>query len=261
MSVQDLLDWQAPKVTTLIGNSDSAILVPQGTMVIYGRWGSFKSMLSLDLSMKAPWGKTWLGYPTAGFGVYYLQIEVSTTMMQRRVIKYMSGNSIMAPGNMRISTQPYYKMEFDKQNLLGMELQKYKPSLLIIDPVTKAMAGDLTNNVDAQRLVDICDRIAERYQVAVCLVGHIRKPSTDELGKETTEHLEHELIGSSIFADWADTMLSMRLTKETPDYSIVALNWEKHRHSDLLLPPQELVVTRETLAMTSRTLRVGLNDA
>ncbi len=257
MSAQDLIDWVPPKVTTLIGGSSSAILVPRGTMVIYGRWGSFKSMLALDLSLKAPWGKHWLGYQTAGFGVYYLQIEVTTTMMRGRLMKYMEGNSILPPARLRISTQPWFKIEYDKQNSLGLELYQYKPDLLIIDPITKAMAGDLTSNVDGQRVVDLCDQLAERYNCAVCIVGHIRKPSTDETGTETTEHMEHELIGTSIFADWADTMISMRLTEETPDYSNVRVTFEKHRHSELLLPPQELVVARSNLLMTSRPLGVG----
>ncbi len=257
MSVEELIAWQPPKITSLIGGRQSAILVPRGTMFIYGRWGSFKSMLALDLSMKAPWGKPWLGYTTAGFGVYYLQIEVTTSMMQGRVVQYMQGNKILPPARLRISTQHWYKLEHDKQNLLGLELMGYKPDLLIIDPITKAMAGDLTNNVDAQRVCDLADRLAERYNVAVCMIGHIRKPDTDETGKETTTSMEHELIGSSIFADWADTMISMRLTEETVDYSSVRITFEKHRHSQMLLPPQELVVSRIDLSMTSRPLGVG----
>lgn len=259
--MDELVSWIPPKITTLIGGPHSAILVPKGKMIIYGRWGSYKSMLSLDLGMKAPWGKNWLGYPTAGFGVYYLQIEVTNFMMQDRVITYMRGNNILPPARFRISTQPWYKIEYDKQNLLGLELQQHKPDLLIIDPVTKAMAGDLTNNVDAQRVCDILDTISERYNVAICLIGHIRKPSADETGVETTIEMEHELIGSSIFTNWADTTISLRLTNETDDYSAVRIDIEKHRHSHTLLKPQELIISRSDLAMTSRPLSVGLNDA
>ena len=261
MSVEELLAWKPPKVTALIGGTESAILVPKGHMIIYGRWGSYKSMLALDLSMKAPWGKSWLGYKTAGFGVYYLQIEITTSMMQRRVIKYMNGNNVMPPSRLRIATEPWYKREFDKQNLLGLELQQHKPDLLIIDPITRAMAGDLTSNVDAQRVCDILDAISERYSVAICLIGHIRKPSTDEVGRETTEYLGHEWFGSSIPQDWADTMISMRITDETEDSTTIRIKFEKHRHSEMLLPSQELIVSRSTLAMTNRSLGVGINDA
>ena len=257
MSVEELVDWKAPKILSLIGGTESAILVPKGKMIIYGRWGSYKSMLSLDLSMKAPWGKSWLGYNTVGFSVYYLQIEITTSMMQRRVIKYMEGNKILPPSRLRISNQPWYKLEYDKHNSLGLELQQHHPDLLIIDPITKAMAGDLTNNVDGQRVCDIADNLAERYNCAICIVGHIRKPSVDETGVETTESMEHELIGTSIFGDWADTMISMRLTQETDDYSAIRITFQKHRHSELLLPPQELIVQRSTLQITSRPLGVG----
>lgn len=259
--MEELLAWTPPKVLTLIGGEESAVLVPKGKMIIYGRWGSYKSMLSLDLGMKAPWGKSWLGYPTVGFGVYYLQIEVTNSMMQRRVIKYMAGNNILPPPSLRISTQPWYKMEYDKHNALGLELQLHKPALLIIDPITAAMAGDLTNNVDAQRVCDIADQLRERYNIAVCIVAHVRKPSTDEAGKETTEIMKHEIFGSSIPQDWADTMISMKLTEENDSFSVVRITFEKHRHSDTLLKPQELVISRSTLAMVSRPLGVGINDA
>lgn len=261
MTVEELLQWKPPKIITIIGGPHSALLIPKGKMIIYGRWGSYKSMLSLDLCMKAPWGKNWLGYPTVGFGVYYLQLEVTDFMMQDRVITYMRGNKILPPARFRISTQPWYKIEFDKQNTLGLELQMHRPDLLIIDPITKAMAGDLTNNVDAQRVCDVLDTISERYNVAICLIGHIRKPSTDETGKETTIEMEHELIGSSIFADWADTLISMRLTEENDEYSLIRIDIEKHKHSHTLLRPQELIINRADLAMTSRPLGVGINDA
>ena len=261
MSIEELLSWVPPKVTTLIGGPQSTILTPKGKMIIFGRWGSYKSMLSLDLGMKAPWGKHWLGYPTSGFGVYYLQIEVTTFMMQKRVIKYMAGNSILPPSRLRISTQPYYKIEFDKQNLLGLELQMHRPDLLIIDPITAAMAGDLTSNVDAQRVCDLADQLRERYNIAICIIGHTRKPSIDETGKETTEFTEHELFGSSIPQDWADTVINLRLTEENDDYSVVRITFHKHRHSETLLRPQELIISRDTLAMTSKPLGVGINDA
>lgn len=255
--MEELLAWKPPKITALIGGTESAILVPKGKMIIYGRWGSYKSMLALDLSMKAPWGKNWLGYSTAGFSVYYLQIEITTSMMQRRVIKYMEGNKILAPSRLRIATELWYKIEFDKQNLLGLELQQHKPDLLIIDPFTRAMAGDLTSNVDAQRVVDILDTISDRYNTAICIIGHIRKPSTDETGKETTEYLGHEWFGSSIPQDWADTMISMMITNETADSTAIRITFEKHRHSETLLPPQELIVSRSTLSMINRPLGVG----
>jgi hypothetical protein len=73
--------------------------------------------------------------------------------------------------------------------------------------------------------------------------------------------MEHELIGSSILGDWADTMISMRITEETDDFTLVKVDFEKHRHSETLLKPQELVISRSTLAMTSRPLGVGKNDA
>lgn len=227
-------------------------------MILYGRWGSFKSMLGgIDLGFKAAFGKDWLGLPTAGFSTYYLQIEVTEYMMQQRVIKYMEGNNLLPTQRFRINTAPWYKIGGDNKNELGIELQYWKPDVLVIDPIYKVLRGDISSAVDVQRFLDEIDLIKEKYKVAVILIGHIRKPPNDETGNPVTNaSMQHDLMGSSFYGDWADTMISMNITDEEADYSSISINFEKHRHSQILIPPRELIVNRNSLQLTTHLANV-----
>lgn len=252
-SVEELIAWKAPQISTLIGGQDSALLIPQGKMVVYGRWGSFKSMLMMDLGFKAGLGRRWLGFPTTPFSVMYLQIEVTQSMMQKRVIKYMTGNSITTPpSQFRIITSPFYKFDHDIKGLLKLELAIHKPDLLIVDPIYKVITGDISSQLDTQRILDRCDELAAVYDMAVCLVGHIRKPRQDEEGNTINGSLDHELIGSSIYSDWADTLVSMQLVEEQSAHSLVDVTFEKTRHSEILIPSQTLTINRDALTFTSK---------
>jgi RecA-family ATPase len=115
-----------------------------------------------------------------------------------------------------------------------------------MDPVTKIISGSLNDVEDMSRLTDKADELAAKFRCAIVMIGHIRKPQNEE-DHEGLWNLENELIGSSALADWADTMISLQLTDGDRE---VHVQFEKVRHSHILVPPRHVIWDRTNLKPT-----------
>tara|TARA_R110002020_G_scaffold112722_1_gene259231 strand:- start:849 stop:1631 length:783 start_codon:yes stop_codon:yes gene_type:complete len=248
MNLDELMKWDPPPFTTIIGDKQQGILVPLGKMLVYGRWGTWKSMLVQDMCIKMAVGADWLGFNTIPSSSFYLQVEVPQAQMRDRVEKYLQGNNILVPPtNVRIWSTPFYKINRDSSGYLNSHLASKSARVVVYDPATKLISGSLNDIEDMTRLVDKVDETADRHKVASVIVGHIRKPSHDDAQEEGLSNLEHELIGSSALADWADTMISLQLVNGDNE---VHLQFEKVRHSHILVPPRHIVWNRGNLKGT-----------
>lgn len=254
-TLQELVSWEPPYLPTIVGSQEQAIITHQSRTIIYGRWGSWKSMLSMDLMFKIAMGHNWLGFPTTKSRSAMLQIELPKKMMQERVLQYIRGNNIMAlPEGMWISSAPYYKMDSGPQYELDTQLTMYKPNVLIVDPIYKVLTQNISDNTGVQRFLDYCDELIEKFNLSIVAIGHIRKPG--EVGEDNSYSLEHELLGASYFADWADNLISVQLMpspiEETEDvHPIVTVRFEKTRNSHTLIDPRVLEIDRPTLKFST----------
>ena len=247
-TLQELVEWEPPYLPTIVGSQEQALITHQSRTIIYGRWGSWKSMLAMDLMFKIAMGHNWLGFPTAKSRSAMLQIELPKKMMQERVLQYIRGNGVLAiPDSMWIASAPYYKMDSGPQYELDTQLTMYKPNLLIVDPMYKVLSQDVTNNTGVQRFLDYCDELIDKFNLSVVTIGHIRKPGDVEDGNYS---LEHELLGASYFADWADNLISVQLISEEPIVT-AKLTFEKHRHSHTLIDPRVVEIDRPTLKFST----------
>ena len=254
LSIPELMAWKAPDLKPIVGDKKENLLVPNGTMLIYGRWGTWKSMMMMDLGFKLAYGARWLNFETTRCNVLYLQIEVPQAIQQDRVRDYLTGNRIdHLPSNYWIASEPFYKVDRDATHSLSTALTGLRPKVLIIDPIFKVVSGDLNAPIDMTRVLDRCDEIRAQHNCAVVLVGHIRKPGIIEqdgnkptLETNTISSMEHELIGSSLFGDWADTLISAQRVSDSRVY----MTLEKTRHSRIVLDPFFVSVDRENLRFT-----------
>jgi RecA-family ATPase len=246
-SITEILSWTPPEVRTIIGNNEEAILVPQGKAIIFGEFGSWKSMLSLDLGIRVSYGMPWLGFRTAHQRVAYLQTEISKLGMHQRLSKYIPGNKIPLPvPNFWSINEHYYKLDRDITSELGKMLIQHRIQLLIIDPIYMTTSGDVAKGWDTQQLLTIVDDIINKYRVAVILIGHVKKPSKDGQGKEVAASNQgYELMGSSFFANWADTLIHVEPVRQL-DGSVI-LNFVKVRHSSRAIPSVGVKIDRATL--------------
>lgn len=246
--IQDILDWVPPKFYTLVGSPSQNLITQGSRTVCYGQWGTWKSMLMMDLGFKLAKGEPWLGFPVKRSRVALLNIEIPKYMMRLRLETYINGNGNIVPDNFFIANEPFYKMDTGPQYELGTQFTLLKPDVFIIDPLYRIVSRDMNSNYEISRLLDFIDeKLIGYYNAAIILIGHIRKPPTFDPSIQDNESMDlaHELIGASFIADWADTTISIRKpSAQADDLNMV---FEKTRHALEEIHPKHVNVTRSTL--------------
>lgn len=218
-------------------------------VILYGKYKSLKSMLAMNLALMISRGERWLSYdsPIGGTDVMYLQLEIPNPMLQSRLLKMVAGRTkLTRHAKMWIWTEPSLKLDMEIGfTKLDDMLTKYKPKVLIIDPVYKVVSGDLLSTQHIQKFVDWVDILVDRHQLSVILVHHTRKGAYEEWGSD-------DMLGSVIFSAWADTIMKVERRHNTE----IVVRFDVVRHATEELPPRIYDVDLNTLSFidTGRTL-------
>lgn len=221
IELDDFLKWTPPALTPIVASG----LMYEGTkVIIYGKYKSLKSMLATRFCLSVAQGKSWLGFDTVKSSVMYLQLEVPNPMLQKRVNK-MALTLDINHLPFYIWTEPSIKIDTNEgYNKIGEMIEKYKPRVLVIDPIYKIMTGDMLNTQHVQRLVDWIDDLIAKYGVSIVLVHHTRKGKQDEVIWGDTD----DMLGSVIFSAWADTVIKIERRKNKE----VVVKFEVVRHAE-----------------------------
>jgi RecA-family ATPase len=211
------------------------ILYEGSKAIIYGKYKSLKSMLAIRLCLSVIHGDKWLGFDTTPTNVLYLQLEIVEPMLQERLktmlVKTTVGNGVGIPngnGNkpppkkLWLWTEKTIKIDtqegFDR---VSAEIGRFKPGLVVIDPIYKIVSGDLLSTNHIQKLTDWLDTLMDAHGISIVLVHHSRKGS----GEETWG--SDNMLGSSIFNNWADSIIEI----QRQSFSDVLVKFENIRHS------------------------------
>jgi len=248
LTPSELIQWTPPIQPYII---DHDILIAQGTMMVYGKEETWKSMLvGLDMSFKIATGQPWFGYKTVASPVYIFQTEIPQGPLRKRMIKYMTGNKVTT-NQLWYSSELYMKV--DKgwgYSELEKEIARTMPKVLVIDPVFSSMSGKLTDDYDVGLFLDRMDLLRSKYKLAVILIHHTRIAEHSE--GETFHYGTDEAFGSSRFPRWLDTIIFVDKVEDNESTGLVTLNltFEKTRHSEEKLRPLHITVRRNDLIFT-----------
>src|SRR5205085_780506 len=83
---------------------------------------------------------------------------------------------------------------------------------LILDPFYRLYSGDISDNFQITGLLDRLDDLADKFKVALVMIGHTRK--LNQLDPEQTRDWGQELIGGSYIMDCVDTALAVEALGE-----------------------------------------------
>lgn len=244
MTLQELVAWTPPFQKYVIS---SGILVPGTKMIIFGRFQTWKSMLSIHTAFTIANGLPWFGYKTTKTPTYYLQVEVPQTQLRERVLKYTIGNKVVAD-NVWLATEPYIKLDkgFGLAAIDG-ELSRTQAKLLIVDPIYKVVSGHMTDEWDMRQFMDRMDLLMDKYKFSLILIHHDRKHLIQD-GVMISCGAE-DMFGSSIFIDWVDT--AVRSETNDNDGELI-LTFEKARHAQEELKPLTIQIDRATLRFNKK---------
>lgn len=239
LTLNELIAWTPPYQQYIISGG---LLLPQTKLILWGKFETWKSMLSIHTSFTIANGKDWFGFRTYKSPVYLLQVEVPQALFRERAMKYALGNQITSD-MVHFCSEPYIKL--DKgfgQAELEKELARCNPKVLIVDPVYKVVSGRMTDEYDMRQFMDRMDILMDKYKFALILIHHDRKQQLVE-GQYISAGAE-DMFGTSIFIDWCDT--SIRSQTTSIDGEII-LTFEKARYSERELKPITVQVDRSTL--------------
>ena len=245
-SLQDFLAWRPPHIQELIGNG---ILIPQGKIILFGPYKSWKSMTAIDLSFKLASGKPWLGFKTTLSTVLIVQLEIPKFAYQQRITKYTFGNKLNPATNLYFMT--IRNLKLDKGWGLAMLEQwiaEVKPQVVIIDPVFKVVSGRLTDEFDVRQFTDRMDEIIDKHHVILILIHHEGKDWVIE--GERYDRGADAAFGSAVFGWWCDSSIELRTDYEGSNR--ITMNFPLLRLAQDDIKPIVVEVDRSTLVFTNK---------
>lgn len=197
-------------------------LPKMGKALLYAPAKSGKSYLCLQIANCIGSGSEFLGIPTTAGKVLYLQFELGESVLQARLLQ--TGKPY---DNVFVGTT--FSMKLDTkagQKQLESALDAVEPDVLILDPKYKAIMGDENEANEMRPICDFLDEKIEAYGCSVLLIDHS--------GKDITKHSR----GSSIWEDWVDSYLQMKVTSKKGERHTVKIEPIFLRHAQL--PPEPI---------------------
>lgn len=241
-SVPELLAWQPPTIEYII---DQGLLWPQSRMVIYGLWKSWKSMVAQEISFAIATGKPWLNFRTTPKTVLNLQLEIPEFLLKERVSKYAHSH-LDFPQGLRYWTHHYLKLDRDYGvKFLEDALAQYHPEVLVVDPIYKVVTGNISDSYDVGKFLDMMDLLMEKWNFALILVHHERKPQSNPDGVQLPSTAA-DMMGSSYILNWLDTGVMLERLGG-PNSTTIQITFDPVRHARDELPTLKVNFDRTSL--------------
>lgn len=239
-SLQSFLSWKAPYIRHLVGNG---ILIPQGKIILFGPYKSWKSMTAIDLSFCLSSGKPWLGFHTTMSSVLVIQLEIPKAAYQDRVRKYALGNKLN-PTNLHFVTVRNLKL--DKGwglAMLDAWITQTQAQVVVVDPIFKVISGRLTDEYDVRQFTDRMDEVIDKHRVSIVLIHHEGKDWV--IDGERYDRGADAAFGSAVFGWWCDSSIELRT--ESEGSNVVEYSFPLLRLTEDDIPSFKVRIDREDL--------------
>ncbi|KKM13446.1 hypothetical protein LCGC14_1716100 [marine sediment metagenome] len=256
----DFLKWEPHYPEAIIGEG---VLHVMNKLIMYGREGIGKSMLAMNLDMSLIGGVPWAGFDIKGDNhkVFYLQMEIPHPLLHKRLMKMYNAWKVLygdKNGNMLdrfyVWTEPFLKLDNPTgYKFLRMQLERVRPTVLIVDPLYKALSGNILDPNSARAFVDSMDMLITEFQFSLVLIHHTRKGKIDE---DQDMNPNEDMLGSAVFSWWADTIVKVIKKGEKDRKVLIQLNFDKVRHAEDVVEPREVIFDREDLMFYSAEKKI-----
>lgn len=205
----DFVRQAAPEVDWLV----TGLMVRGGTTELYGRTGTGKTWLALQLIAHLMSGTPFLGR----FGVpdpthvVYVQAELDDSQLRFRLhtlaqtypILNESGPWLPAPQVQRIARA-------DRWRPIVEAVDRLDAGLLVLDPLRQmAASGDMNNEASMSDLLDRLNDLRFSRKTHVMVVHHARKSRVDAEGERLDGGYE-ESGGNRAVIEWAEAILRIQ---------------------------------------------------
>jgi RecA-family ATPase len=249
LSLPDFLNWKAPPVTHIIGKG---VLVKETSLVVYGLEKSWKSMLGMYTAVALAAGRPWLGFPTTKCVVLLFQLEIPDALMQDRLKKFIA-NCDTCPPNLFHWHESFCKLTsgfglaaLDKRLVQIKTQYPDLPIVFILDPMYKVVEGNISDQVDMQKLIDNVDLLKARHNVTNIIIHHERKKAFSSDGQRIDSGSD-SMYGASNLKWWLDNGIKCECLNMEGAQDTVKLDFSLIRHAVEPIDHMVLKWNRKTL--------------
>jgi len=256
-NIHQLLDWHPPHRESLI---EEGILLPETTMMIFGQAGAWKSMLSIYTAFTIANGSPWFGYKTKQAATFKYQTELPKAIDRDRIAKYAKGANSYPDLVFFKTVYERVKLDtswgiasFNKDIEEVMSRSPDKHLVIIIDPLYMFLAGHISDEYDVKKMQDNLKESKTKLSYSLILIHHSRLTRIDSSGGIVDLGAE-EVMGSSYWNNWCDTMVRVRLLNPNSGSNHIELSFAKVRNAETVMPSFEVKWDRANLqpAVVSR---------
>lgn len=245
-SVPELVAWQPPELPKVIGGG---ILHREERLVIFGKFGTWKSMIAMHTGYCIAQGTPWFGYDTEKLTVLILQTEVSEYMYRDRIIDYNITNNCNPP-NLFIWTEERIKLDSNYGMAeLDKRIGEVGANIVVIDPFYKVVNS--TNDLESVgKFIDNLDILKAKHKCSYVVIHHNRKTQTDPSGNVIDLGGE-EASGVQLLNNWTDGTAGVKVTFDNRVDVHLNLRFYKLRNVKKVSPPPiDIATSRDHLTLT-----------
>lgn len=192
-------------------------LIHQGTKAVLASGSKIgKTWILLDMALSVATGTNFLRWKTNTGKVLFINFEIQRAFIKSRVETLMQRRGISKADNLNLWNLRGKTTNFEAlvANIIR-EIQNKNYSLIILDPIYKAMVGKSENM--ASGVGELChqlERLAERTGAAVVFAHHFTK------GNAKKKAAIDRMSGSGVFARDADTIITLTDHKVAGCYTV-----------------------------------------
>ena len=176
-----------------------------------------KTINTLQMACALTCGESYLNtYDVSGkYNVLYIQCEGSREGTKER-LESMTKNKKVDMDKFYFMYKP--SLQLHTKEGLAYLLSKIAhiptPDIIFLDPLYKAICGgNISEAKDATVFTDSMDRLKEKFNCAIVVVHHKRKSGKNNVGV-MMDYGDEDSMGSSIFKNYFDHTINMRLQKD-----------------------------------------------
>jgi hypothetical protein len=171
----------AKTYTETAGIIGGGIVPREGLGVLGGPPKRGKSLLAMQQALARAGATPWLGFSTTRGVTLVLQAEIPERELQTRARIMQTAAPAVPPGQIHFVTHRGLRLDRrgDLRSVRTL-IETLKPDLLQIDPLARFYSGEENSTKEMSRLVSSLDELIQEYGVAIQLVHHTAKPSTDD---------------------------------------------------------------------------------
>ncbi len=183
-------------------------------LLLFGAEKTGKSLLATNWGIELARGEplSTIFNTTRALKVLYFQSEISRKRMQNRILKMFSKK---VPPRSRfeiVDRKALTILEEANFKLVCRKIEEFKPDVVVFDPLFKFTYANLSDSDIITKAILTLDSILQRYQVAIIIVHHTRKPAPGDVEK-FREGSFAEAYGSRFLTADADSMVKVARPK------------------------------------------------